>query len=122
MIGVNTNSSDPKKLKAIMEKEKLNWRSLGGRDITVKWNASTPGYYVLDHNGVIRHKWVGNAGPGEKAIDTALEKLIHEAEGKTRNENPKGSIDAPQPLPKEIVDAWKETGAKIGWLRAKEPG
>jgi hypothetical protein len=27
---------------------------------------------------VIRHKWVG--APGEKAIDTALEKLIHEAE------------------------------------------
>lgn len=27
---------------------------------------------------VIRHKWVG--APGEKAIDTALEKLINEAE------------------------------------------
>jgi peroxiredoxin len=80
MIGVNTNSSDPKKLKAVMEKEKLNWRSFGSREVTVKWNASTPGYYVLDHNGVIRHKWMGNAGPGEQAIDTALENLIHEAE------------------------------------------
>jgi hypothetical protein len=28
---------------------------------------------------VIRHKWIGS--PGEKAIDTALEKLINEAEG-----------------------------------------
>ena len=117
MIGVNTNSSDPKKLKAIMEKEKLNWRSFGSREVTVKWNASTPGYYVIDHKGMIRHKWVGNSGPGEQAIDTALEKLIHEAEGKTRNENTKGSIDAPQPLPREIVDAWKEAGAKFGPVR-----
>ena len=84
MLGVNTNSSDSKKLKAIMDKEKLNWRSMGSRDIAVKWNASTPGYYILDHNGVIRYKWMGNAGPGAKAIDTALEKLIHEVEGKTR--------------------------------------
>ena len=95
MIGVNTNSSDPKKLKAIMETEKLNWRSLGGRDITIKWNASTPGYYVIDHNGVIRHKWVGNSGPGEKAIDTALEKLIHEAETRTGSENAARALDRP---------------------------
>jgi hypothetical protein len=27
---------------------------------------------------VIRHKWIGH--PGEKAIDSALEKLIQEAE------------------------------------------
>ena len=85
MIGVNTNSSDPKKLKAIMDKEKLNWRSFGSRDVTVKWNASTPGYYIIDHKGVIRHKWMGNSGPGEKAIDTALEKLIHEVK-ETRGE------------------------------------
>ena len=81
MIGVNTNSSDPKKLKAIMDKEKLNWRSLASRGIAVKWNASTPGYYVIDPTGVIQHKWMGNAGPGEKAIDAALEKLIQEVEG-----------------------------------------
>ena len=101
MIGVNTNSSDPKKLKAIMEKEKLNWRSMGSREVTVKWNASTPGYYLIDHKGVIRHKWVGNTGPGEKAIDTALEKLIHEAEGSTGRENRPGTLDRPQPLPME---------------------
>src|SRR5262249_51921755 len=85
MIGVNTNTSDPKKLKAIMGKEKMNWRSFGSRDIALKWNASTPGYYIIDHHGVIRHKWVGYSGPGEQAIDTALEKLIHEAEEKGKN-------------------------------------
>ena len=46
--------------------------------INARWNPSTPGYYVLDPKGVIRYKWVG--APGEKAIDTALEKLIREAE------------------------------------------
>src|SRR5437899_1908736 len=122
MIGVNTNSSDPKKLKAIMEKEKLNWRSFGSREVTLKWNASTPGYYVLDHNGVIRHKWVGNTGPGEKAIDTALEKLIHEAEGNRENENKKRPMDAPQPLPQEIHGAWKAAGARVGWLRIQQLG
>jgi len=85
MIGVNTNTSDPKKLKAIMEKEKMNWRSFGSRDVALKWNASTPGYYIIDHNGVIRHKWGGYSGPGEKAIDRALEKLIREAEEKGEN-------------------------------------
>ena len=66
-----------------MDKEKLNWRSVASRTLSDKWNASTPTYYVIDHEGVIRHKWVGS--PGEKAIDTALENLIHEVEGNGRN-------------------------------------
>ncbi len=62
-----------------MAEEKMNWRSFAHQDaIIAKWNPSTPGYYVLDPQGVIRHKWVGV--PGEKAIDMALEKLINEAE------------------------------------------
>src|SRR5262245_868933 len=105
-----------------MDKEKLNWRSFGSRNVAVKWNASTPGYYVIDHHGVIRHKWVGNSGPGEKAIDTALEKVIHEAEGTTGSVNPPGTVDRPQPLPLEIVDAWKAAGAKAGWLRTTQLG
>jgi hypothetical protein len=47
--------------------------------ITTNWNLpGTPTFYILDHKGVIRHKWVGS--PGEKAIDAALDKLIKEAE------------------------------------------
>ena len=62
-----------------MGQEKLNWRSFADQGaINAKWNAGTPTYYVLDHKGLIRFKWVGN--PGEKAIDLALEKLIQEAE------------------------------------------
>jgi hypothetical protein len=79
LIGVNVNDYESKNLKERMDKEKMNWRSFAHQDeINDKWNPSTPGYYVLDPKGVIRHKWVG--APGEKAIDTALEKLISEAE------------------------------------------
>ncbi len=80
LIGVNVSEFETKNLKERMDKEKLNWRSFAHQDaINAKWNPSTPGYYVLDPRGVIRHKWVG--APGEKAIDTALAKLINEAEG-----------------------------------------
>ena len=63
-----------------MEKHKLNWRSFTDKGtITAAWNhPATPGYYVLDHKGIIRHKWFGT--PGEKAMDAALEKMIKEAE------------------------------------------
>jgi peroxiredoxin len=68
-----------------MEKENLTWRSFADPDgigqgaIVKKWNLpATPTFYVIDHKGVIRHKWVGS--PSEKAIDAALEKLIKEAE------------------------------------------
>jgi hypothetical protein len=62
-----------------MAREKMNWRSFAHQEaVNAHWNPSTPSYYVLDARGVIRHKWVG--APGEKAIDTALEKLLHEAE------------------------------------------
>jgi hypothetical protein len=79
LIGVNVNEFETKSLKERMGKEKMNWRSFAYQEaINAKWHPSTPSYYVLDPRGVIRHKWVG--APGEKAIDTALEKLIHDAE------------------------------------------
>ena len=80
MIGVNVSEFETKNLKERMHKEKMNWRSFAHQEaVNARWNPSTPSYYVLDSAGVIRYKWVG--APGEKAIDTALEKLINEAEG-----------------------------------------
>ena len=80
LIGVNVNDFESKNLKERMDKEQMNWRSFAHQEaINAQWNPSTPSYYVLDVTGVIRHKWVG--APGEKAIDTALEKLINETEG-----------------------------------------
>ena len=88
MIGVNVSGYGAKNLKETMDKEKLPWRSfadvgpIGQGLIATKWNLSTtPTFYVIDAQGVIRHKWP--ASPGAKAIDAALEKLIHEAEEKS---------------------------------------
>jgi hypothetical protein len=85
LIGVSVNPYDAKKLKGVMAKEKLNWRSFAdGTAITHKWNLQgTPTLYVLDHKGVIRHKWVGS--PGETALDAALEKLIKDVEEDGKN-------------------------------------
>lgn len=77
LVGVNVSEAETENLKENMDKEKLNWRSFTHQDaINAHWNPSTPGYYVLDRNGVIRHKWVG--APGENAISMALEKLLNE--------------------------------------------
>src|SRR5262245_16778602 len=45
-----------------MEKEKLTWRSFADDGSLVgTWNLpGTPTFYVIDHQGVIRHKWVGS--------------------------------------------------------------
>jgi hypothetical protein len=78
LIGVNTNQSDTKKLKEIVVKEDLPWRSFAGQKIVSSWNSpGTPAYYVLDSAGVIRFKWVGN--PGAKAIDDAVHHLLPRA-------------------------------------------
>jgi hypothetical protein len=85
LIGVNLNRYDIKKLKEVMGKEKLPWRSFAdGGPIASKWNLyGTPTLYVLDHKGLIRYKWMGS--PSEKVIDAALEKLIKEAERDGKN-------------------------------------
>jgi hypothetical protein len=83
---VNTNGYSAAELKKVMDLEKLNWRSFADAKqgegyfgpICAQWNLiGTPTLYVLDHKGVIRHKWLG--GPGEQAIDRALDELIKEA-------------------------------------------
>jgi hypothetical protein len=39
-----------------------------------------PTLYILDHQGVIRHKYVGS--PGGEALDKVIDKLVAEAEKK----------------------------------------
>jgi hypothetical protein len=89
VIGINVNGYDAKKLKEVMAKDRLTWRSFADDgSIVGTWSLpGTPTFYVLDHQGVIRHKWVGSPAdyklgglPDAKAIDAALEKLIQEAE------------------------------------------
>jgi peroxiredoxin len=89
LIGVNVSGNDVAKLKKVVDKEKLPWRSfadpgdVGQGPIATRWNLSaTPMLYVIDRRGVIRHKWAGD--PGAKVMDKALERLIKEAETSDR--------------------------------------
>src|SRR5207253_10990935 len=86
VIGVNISDPSSRALKKLAEKEHLTWRSFsdppaseGLGAIAKKWNlAGTPTIYLIDHKGVIRHKWLG--GARAKVIDNAVEKLIQEVE------------------------------------------
>jgi hypothetical protein len=91
LIGVHIGGTNTKQLREVIDKEKLTWRSFcdagnaGAGPIATKWNLSaTPTFYLIDHKGVIRHKWTGP--PGEKIIDAAIEMLIRSAEADAKEE------------------------------------
>ena len=92
LLGVNINCHDPKTLKAVMDKEQLNFRSFtdtaageGLGAIGSAWNLfGTPTVFVLDHKGVIRYRQMGI--PNKKAIDGVLKELIREAEANDKKE------------------------------------
>jgi hypothetical protein len=47
------------------------------RPICQQWNVvGTPALFIVDHKGVIRHKWLGS----EKVMDAALQRVLKEAE------------------------------------------
>ena len=88
LIGVNSDQ-DREALKEVLKTEEITWRSFWngkegtGGPISTKWNVSGwPNLYVLDHKGIIRHKWLGS--PGDKVMDEAIERLVKEAEGEKK--------------------------------------
>ena len=90
LIGVNINCYAPSKLKEVMVKEKLNFRSFtdtadgeGLGVICSAWNLDgTPTIYVVDHRGLIRYRRMGI--PDKQAIDEVLETLIKEVNADTK--------------------------------------
>ena len=84
ILGVNSDS-DRDEIKKVIEKEEITWRSFwNGKQgtqgpISTEWNVhGWPTLYVIDHKGVIRHKYLGS--PGDDVLDKAIEKLVAEAE------------------------------------------
>jgi hypothetical protein len=83
LIGINSDK-DKDELKKAMEEEKITWRSFwnGGSTqgpISTKWNVhGWPTLFVIDHNGVIRGKFLGS--PGEAVLDKLIDELVLKAE------------------------------------------
>jgi hypothetical protein len=84
LLGVNSDT-DLMELKKVLEEEQITWRSFWngkqgtGGPISTEWNVhGWPTLYIIDHKGVIRHKFVGS--PGDEKLDAAIEKLVEVAE------------------------------------------
>ena len=80
LIGINSDR-DREKLKEVMKKESITWRSFwnGGSTkgpISDAWKVTGwPTIYVLDGNGVIRYRNVRG-----EAMDRAVDELLKEME------------------------------------------
>jgi hypothetical protein len=84
LVGINSDR-DLKDAKAKNETQEITWRSFwcGAEGtsgaIPKKWNVrGWPTLYLIDHKGVIRHKFLGN--PGNEKLDELIEGLVKEAE------------------------------------------
>jgi hypothetical protein len=80
LLGVDLDNQKSDELAAEKDK-KITWRSwFDGKEgpIAKEWQVhGIPALYLLDSQGVIRYKWLGN--PGGEVIDKAVEKLVKEA-------------------------------------------
>ena len=85
LVGVNSDS-DREKLKEVLQKEQITWRSFWngpkgtGGPISQAWHVrGWPTIYVLDADGVIRYRDVR----GED-MDRAVDELLKELESKKK--------------------------------------
>jgi hypothetical protein len=83
LLGINSDKNRAE-LKKVIDKEKITWRSFwndGSRQgrISSRWEVDVwPTLFLIDANGVIRHKHVGS--PGQRILDDEIDKLIAEVE------------------------------------------
>ena len=87
LIGVNGDEAGDE----LTEKNKtaeITWRSFqnergeGKMSIANEWSLEAwPTLYLIDHEGTIRHKWVGS--PGDEVLDKEIDALVEEAEAAT---------------------------------------
>jgi Thioredoxin-like len=87
LVGVNSDR-DLDELKKVLQEEQITWRSFkndkggSGDPISTDWNVQGwPTLYIIDHKGVIRHKYEGI--PGNDKLDAAIDTLIEAAEKET---------------------------------------
>ena len=83
IIGVNSDA-DLEGLQKTLEEEKITWRSFWNGPtgppgpIATNWGVhGWPTMYLIDHEGIIRHKWIGS--PGDEVLDEAIDVLVAKA-------------------------------------------
>lgn len=82
LLGVNGDDNKDE-VKRVIEKEQMLWPSwwdggLNRNRIGERWQVNGyPTIYVLDHKGLIRHRFIGVPGP---ALEDAVDKLLQECE------------------------------------------
>ena len=83
LLGVHVGGSSVADLRALMERENLPWRSFvdlgqaAAGPISRSWNVpSTPTFFVIDGDGVIRRKFVGKVDAS--VLDGALKELLRD--------------------------------------------
>ena len=82
LLGVNTDSSKEVYARKAQEM-KVTWRSAwtGGKKNPISEKFRIEGYptlYLIDHEGVIRKKWLG--APPAKELEKSIEELIAKTE------------------------------------------
>jgi peroxiredoxin len=80
LLGVNCDK-DKEEAQQAVEKQGLNWKSWrdDGAMLRDQWQVDAyPTIYLIDHEGVIRKKWVGM--PAAEELDAAVEELVRRAE------------------------------------------
>ncbi len=82
IVGVN-GDREPDALAKALAKTPIPWRSFrderpGGNFISGEWKvAGWPTLYLIDHQGIIRHKWVG--APGDEILEREIGRLVDAA-------------------------------------------
>jgi hypothetical protein len=84
LIGVNSDK-DRKECQEKNKTEEITWRSFWNGEqgtqgpISKAWEVrGWPTLYLIDHNGVIRRKFLGN--PGDTELDRLIDELVERAE------------------------------------------
>lgn len=94
LLGVNGDEPG-EELKKKNEEAKITWRSFkndrgkkgegkdkGPGSISEEWNVmGWPTLYLIDHQGVIRKKWLG--APPDKVLDESIDALVKQAEAQS---------------------------------------
>jgi hypothetical protein len=90
LIGVNGDQADDELQKKNQEQQ-VTWRSFKNdrgdkKAIADEWNVQGwPTLYLIDHKGVIRHKWLGS--PGDETLDKEIDTLVAAAEKDSGQKN-----------------------------------